>query len=105
MEGGTNLEVSDKGDAVVHSHSADEEVFLDELGVVIRKVHHQVDMAVTDQTAEKEMSKKKWQTRLANLSHKIAIVFISIIYARLALIAETPKTMNVICKKKKKAAK
>lgn len=52
-----NLEVSDERDAVVHSHSADEEVLLDELGVVVGKIYHQVDMAIADQTAQGEKGK------------------------------------------------
>lgn len=43
---------------MVHSHSADEEVVLDELGVVIGKVYHQVDMTIADQAAQERKKKK-----------------------------------------------
>lgn len=59
----TNLEVSDEGDTVVHSHSADKEVLFDELGVVIGKIYHQVDMTIADQTTQGEMFKNDKHVR------------------------------------------
>lgn len=47
---------------MVHSHSADEEVVFDELGVVIGKVYHQVDMTIADQAAQERKKKKKHPT-------------------------------------------
>lgn len=67
---GTNLEISDKGYAVIHSHSADEEVVLDELGVVIGKINHQVNMAITDQTAQGEMTKNDKRFTMFNIWKK-----------------------------------
>lgn len=53
----THLIISNEGNSMVNSHSANEEIILQVTSVVIRQVDNQINMTLADQSMKKQTKK------------------------------------------------